>query len=94
MSMQTKLREINEVIIIDLSGRIKLWEGSASLRNQIQAVLAKGKKQSLLNLGDISYVDSSGLGELISAHTSAKNCGGEVKLLNLTRKVRDLMEIV
>jgi anti-sigma B factor antagonist len=94
MSMQTKLRVVNDIIVIDLSGRITLGEGSVSLRNEIQEVLTKGNKHILLNLGDISYIDSSGLGELISAHTSAKNRGREVKLLNLTRKVRDLMEIV
>jgi anti-sigma B factor antagonist len=94
MSMQTKLREVNDVIVIDLSGRITLGEGSVSLRDQIQDVLTKENKQILLNLGGVSYIDSSGLGELISAHTSAKNRGREVKLLNLTKKVRDLMEIV
>jgi anti-sigma B factor antagonist len=79
---------------MELSGRITLGDGSVALRNQIREELAKGNKQILLNLGAVSYMDSSGLGELISAYTSAKNRGGEVKLLNLTRKVRDLMEIV
>jgi anti-sigma B factor antagonist len=94
MSMQTKVHEINGVIVIDLSGRITLGDGSVLLRDQIREELAKGNKQILLNLADVSYMDSSGLGELISAYTSVKNRGGEVKLLKLTRRVRDLMEIV
>lgn len=94
MSMQTTVHEINGVIVIDLSGRITLGDGSVLLRDQIREELAKGNKQILLNLADVSYMDSSGLGELISAYTSVKNRGGEVKLLKLTRRVRDLMEIV
>jgi anti-sigma B factor antagonist len=94
MSMQTKMHEVNGVIVIELSGRITLGDGSVLLRDQIREELAKGKEQILLNLADVSYMDSSGLGELISAYTSVKNRGGEVKLLNLTRRVRDLTEIV
>jgi anti-sigma B factor antagonist len=94
MSMQTKIHEANGVIVMDLSGRITLGDGSVLLRDQIREQLEKGNKQILLNVGGVSYMDSSGLGELISVYTSAKNRGGEVKLLNLTRRVRDLMEIV
>ncbi len=92
--MQIKMREKNGVVIMDLSGRITVGEGSVSLRERTREELGKGRKQILLNLGDISYIDSSGLGELISAYASARNHGGEVKLLNLTKRVRDLMEIV
>jgi anti-sigma B factor antagonist len=94
MSMQTKIHEANGVIVMDLSGWITLGDGSVLLRDQIREQLEKGNKQILLNVGGVSYMDSSGLGELISVYTSAKNRGGEVKLLNLTRRVRDLMEIV
>jgi anti-sigma B factor antagonist len=92
--MQIKMREKNGVVIMDLGGRITVGEGSVSLRERTREELGKGRKQILLNLGDISYIDSSGLGELISAYASARNHGGEVKLLNLTKRVRDLMEIV
>lgn len=92
--MQIKEREMNGVVVMDLSGRITLGEGSVSLRERIREELAKGRKQILLNLGGISYIDSSGLGELISAYASARNQGGEVKLLNVTKRVQDLMEIV
>jgi anti-sigma B factor antagonist len=93
MNMQAKIREVNGVIVMDLSGRITLGEGSVLLRDNIRGELAKGRQKILLNLGGISYMDSSGLGELISAYTSVKNRGGELKLLNLTKKVDDLMEI-
>ena len=94
MSIKQKTRQVNEVMIIDLSGRITVGDGSVVLRDRIREEVAKGRKHILLNLGDVSYIDSSGLGELISAFTSVKKGGGELKLLNLTRKVRDLMEIV
>ena len=81
------------ITILDLSGRITLGEGSVTLRDAVHDVLAKGSKNILLNLGDISYIDSSGIGELVSAFTSVKNAGGELKLLNLTKKVHDLLQI-
>ena len=92
--MQTRSRELNGVTVLDLTGRITIGEGSASLRDRIQDELAKGNRHILLNLADVSYIDSSGLGELISAYASARNRGGEVKLSNLSKKVHNLMEIV
>ena len=93
MSMKVTTRQVDGVTILDLSGRITLGEGSVTLRDAVHDALAKGSKKILLNLGDISYIDSSGIGELVSAFTSVKNQGGEMKLLNLTKKVHDLLQI-
>jgi len=86
-------REVDGVIILDLSGRITLGEGSVQLRDAIRSLISKGSKNILLNMGDVNYIDSSGLGELVSAFTTAKNQQAEVKLLNLTKKVHDLLQL-
>ena len=93
MSMKVKTRQVDGITILDLSGRITLGEGSVTIRDAVRDVLAKGSNKILLNLGDISYIDSSGIGELVSAFTTVKNSGGELKLLNLTKKVHDLLQI-
>jgi anti-sigma B factor antagonist len=86
-------RVIDGITIVDCSGRITLGEGSVVLRDSIKDLLGKGQKKILLNLGDVNYIDSSGIGELVSAYTTVKNQGGELKLLNLTKKVHDLLQI-
>jgi anti-sigma B factor antagonist len=78
---------------VDLSGQIKLGEGSSVLRETVKDLLGKGRKKILLNLAEINYIDSSGVGELVSAFTSVRNQGGELKLLHLTRKVHDILQI-
>jgi len=93
VSMKASTRQIDGVTIVDLSGRITLGEGSVVLRDTIKDLLSKGQKKILLNLGDVSYIDSSGIGELVSAFTSVRNQGGELKLLHLTKKVHDLLQI-
>jgi len=93
MSMKVATRQVDGVTILDLSGRITLGEGSVTLRDAVRDLLAKGSKKILLNLANITYIDSSGIGELVSAFTSVKNAGGELKLLNLTQKVHDLLQI-
>ena len=93
MSMKVKTRQVDGITILDLSGRITLGEGSVTIRDAVRDVLAKGSNKILLNLGDISYIDSSGIGELVSAFTSVRNQGGELKLLHLTKKVHDLLQI-
>ena len=93
MSMKASTRQVDGVTIVDLSGRITLGEGSVVLRDTIKDLLGKGAKHILLNLGDVSYIDSSGIGELVSAFTSVRNQGGELKLLKLTKKVHDLLQI-
>jgi anti-sigma B factor antagonist len=92
-SLKSNSRQSEGVSILDLSGRITLGEGSVILREQVRDTLAKGHKNILLNLGDVTYIDSSGIGELVSAFTAVKNQGGELKLLNLTKKVHDLLQI-
>jgi anti-sigma B factor antagonist len=91
--MKASTRQVDGVTIVDLSGRITLGEGSVVLRDTVKDLLGKGQKKILLNLGDVSYIDSSGIGELVSAFTSVRNQGGELKLLHLTKKVHDLLQI-
>ena len=93
MSMKVATRQVDGVTILDLSGRITLGEGSVTLRDSVRDLLAKGSKNILLNMGNITYIDSSGIGELVDAFTSASNAGGTVKLLGLTKRVKDLLQI-
>jgi len=93
VTMKSSTRQVDGATIIDLSGRITLGEGSSVLRDLVRQTVAKGNKKILLNLGDVTYIDSSGIGELVSAFTSVRNAGGELKLLNLTKKVHDLLQI-
>ena len=93
MSMKISTRQVDGVTILDLSGRITLGEGSVQLRDAVRDLLAKGQKHILLNLAEVNYIDSSGIGELVSAFTTVRNQGGELKLLKLTKKVHDLLQI-
>ena len=93
VSMKAIVRQIDSVTIVDVSGRITLGEGCTQLRELIREQLAKGNKNVLLNLGDVIYIDSSGIGELVSSYTAVSNQGGNLKLLNLTKKVQDLLQI-
>lgn len=93
MTMKSSSRKVDGVTIVDLSGRITLGEGSVVLRDTVKDLSSQGDKKILLNLGDVTYIDSSGIGELVSAYTSVRNAGGELKLLNLTKKVHDLLQI-
>jgi len=86
-------RLVGGVTILDLSGRILAGDGSAALRDLVSKLISEGNKKILLNLGNVNYIDSSGLGELMTAFTSMRSQGGELKLLNLTKRVRDLMQI-
>src|SRR3954452_22726590 len=91
--MKASTRQVDGVSIVDCSGRITLGEGSITLRDTVRELLSKNQKKILLNLGDVNYIDSSGIGELVSAFTTVRNGGGELKLLNLTKKVHDLLQI-
>ena len=93
MNLKVTTRQVDGVSIVDCSGRITLGEGSVVLRDTVKDLLNKGQKKILLNLADVNYIDSSGIGELVSAYTTAKNQGGELKLLKLTKKVHDLLQI-
>jgi anti-sigma B factor antagonist len=91
--MKISTRQIDGITIVDCSGRITLGEGSVTLRDTVSQLLTKNQKKILLNLGDVNYIDSSGIGELVSAFTTVRKQGGDLKLLNLTKKVHDLLQI-
>ena len=91
--MKASTRQLDGVTVVDLSGRITLGEGSVVLRDMVRDLISKGERKILLNLGDVTYIDSSGIGELVSAFTTVRNQGGELKLLKLTKKVHDLLQI-
>lgn len=93
MSVNLSTRQVGDITVIDASGRITLGEGSSSLREAIKELLDQGKSKLLLNLEKVSYVDSSGIGELVSGYTTVAGKGGELKLLNLTKRIEDLLQI-
>jgi anti-sigma B factor antagonist len=93
VTLKSNTREVDGITIVDLNGRITLGEGSELLRDTVRDLVGKGRNRILLNLGDVTYIDSSGIGELVSAYTSVQKQGGELKLLNLTKKVHDLLQI-
>jgi anti-sigma B factor antagonist len=93
MSVQVNPRRLDDVVILDFSGRITLGEATATVRDTLHKLLAAGDRKFLMNLGDVDYIDSGGLGELITVFTTVRGRGGQVKLLNLTRRVRDLLQI-
>jgi anti-sigma B factor antagonist len=93
MSMTTSTRQVGDVAIVDISGKIVLGEECATLREVVRDLLSKGQKKMIFNLGMVDYIDSSGLGNLISVFTSVRKQGGELKLLNLTNKIHDLLQI-
>jgi anti-sigma B factor antagonist len=93
MSLHATHRDAGKVTVVDLSGRITLGEGSALLRKTIRGLLDDQRTKIVLNLADVDYIDSSGIGELVSGFTAVKNRNGDLKLLQLTKKVRDLLQI-
>lgn len=93
MSVKISKREDGAVTVVSLSGRLTLGDASAQLRDTLRELLQADKKKIVLNLGDVAYIDSSGLGELVSGYTTVKNSGGELKLANLTQKVNDLLTV-
>jgi anti-sigma B factor antagonist len=93
MSAKINVRHLDGVSILDVSGRITLGEGSVGLRDAVHKELEAGNRKIVLNLANVSYMDSSGVGELTSAYSSVKHQGGEIRLVNLTKKVDGLMQI-
>lgn len=91
--MKIDVRTIGDVKILDCSGKIVLGEGTMAIRNKVKDILQDGAKKIVLNLSEISYIDSSGIGELVSTYTSVVNNGGKLKLLNLTKKIHQLLTI-
>jgi len=93
VSIKLNTRQVGDVTVLDLAGRITLGEGSSTLRDALKELVAKGEKKILLNLGDVTYIDSSGIGELVSGFTTVTNQGGSLKLLGLNKRVKDLLQV-
>ena len=93
MPLKIDTREVAHVTILDITGRIVLGEEIGDLRDAVRALVAEGKKKIILNLAGVDYIDSSGVGELVGSFTSVRNAGGELKLLNLTQKVHDVLHV-
>lgn len=93
MSILVKTRRLDDVVIFDLSGRITIGDGTVAVRDAIQKHLTAGDLKFLMNLSDVDYIDSAGLGELVTAFTTVRSEGGQVKLLKLTHRLRDLLQI-
>ncbi len=93
MSMKVVSRLVGDILILDFSGRITQDDGAPILRDSVRSALAQGKKKILLNIAEVNYIDSTGVGELTSAFTTTRNQGGEMKLVGLTKKVHDLLQI-
>jgi anti-sigma B factor antagonist len=93
VSVKLTTRQVGDVTVVDAAGRITLGEGASLFRDKIRDLATGGNKKLLLNLAEISYIDSSGIGELVSGFTTVTNQGGVVKLLNLTKRVQDLLQI-
>jgi len=91
--MKIDTRTVGDVQILDCSGKITLGEGTMAIRNKVREVLKEGGKKIILNLSDVNYIDSSGIGELVSTFTTVTNAGGQLKLLNLTKKIQELLAI-
>jgi anti-sigma B factor antagonist len=91
--MKIETRMVGDVYVLDCSGKITLGEGTMAIRNTVKEVLAKGGKKIVLNLADVNYIDSSGIGELVSTYTTVTNSGGKLKLLSLTKKIQELLAI-
>ena len=87
-------RQVGDITVLDMDGKITIGEGSVALRTAVRRLLEEGKKKILLNLAKVGYIDSSGIGELVSSYTAiGKDDGGQLKLLNLTQKLQDLLTI-
>ena len=91
--MNITTREVSHVTIVDLNGRITLGAETGQLRDSVRQLIAEGKKKIILNLAHVDYIDSSGVGELVSSFTTVRNAGGELKLLSLSKKVSDILQV-
>jgi anti-sigma B factor antagonist len=93
VSVKLSNRQVGDVTVVDANGRITLGEGASAFRDIIRDLAAKGNKKILVNLGEVSYIDSSGIGEMVSSFTTVTNHGGQLKLLGLNKRVKDLLQI-
>ena len=93
MLLRGTCRQAGDVAVVDFSGKITLGEGSSTLRRMVRELVDNGQRKILLNLYDVDYIDSSGIGELVAAYTTVRNASGELKILNLTKRVHDILQI-
>ena len=93
MSVKLTNRQVGDVTVVDAAGRITLGEGASTFRDAIRDMVAKGNKKLLINLSEVSYIDSSGIGEMVSGFTTVTNSGGQLKLVGLSKRVKDLLQI-
>lgn len=93
MPLTIASRDVGKVTILDMRGRITLGDEIEQLRSAVRNLVAKGQKKIILNLAEVDYIDSSGVGELVGCFTTVRNAGGELKLLNLSRKVHDVLQV-
>jgi anti-sigma B factor antagonist len=93
VSVKITTREVSHVTVVDIDGRIVLGDEIGALRDTVRGLIGKDKKKIVLNLANVDYIDSSGVGELVSSFTTVRNAGGELKLLNLTKKVHDVLQV-
>jgi len=91
--MEIAKRTVEDIQILDCKGKITLGEGTMAVRNTVRDIITENGKKIILNLGDVNYIDSSGIGELVSTYTTVTNAGGQLKLLNLTKKIHELLQI-
>jgi anti-sigma B factor antagonist len=91
--MKIETRTVGDIHLLDCSGKITLGEGTMAIRNTVRELIKNGGKKLVLNLSDVNYIDSSGIGELVSSFTTVTNQGGQLKLLNLTKKIHELLAI-
>jgi anti-sigma B factor antagonist len=91
--MKTNIRKSGDVNILDLRGKITIGEGDVLLRKHVKTLIEKGEKNVLVNMADVSYMDSSGIGELIASYTTVARKGGKMKLVNLSPKIKDILQI-
>jgi anti-sigma B factor antagonist len=93
VALRGTCREVGDVAVIDFSGKITLGEGSAVVRQMVRDLIANGRRKILFDLSDVDYIDSSGIGEMVAAYTAVRSANGELKLIHLTRRVHDIMQI-
>lgn len=93
MNLSVSTRVVDGVVIVDIFGQLRLGEATSKLRDVVQGLLTEGYKKLLLNMAEVHHIDSSGIGELMTTYTAVKNQGGELKLLNLHKNVRNLLQV-
>jgi anti-sigma B factor antagonist len=91
--MHIEQRSVGDITIIDMSGKMTLGEGDELLRDKVNSLIQQGQKRILLNLAEVPYIDSAGLGEIVRTYTTVSRNGGSLKLLNLTKRIQDLLSI-